>query len=65
MIITKHVTIEALEALVATLNFIKIWLKLLDDNNDARCVAYSTTMKDIFKQMNTTMTKPLGPGQKV
>ena len=32
--IPKHATIESLEALGATLNFIDIWLKLLEDNYD-------------------------------
>ena len=31
-LIPKHMTTEALEALGATLNFIEIWLKLLDQN---------------------------------
>ena len=44
-IIPNHVTIEALEALGATLNFIEIWIKLLEDNYDDRHVAYSTYMK--------------------
>ena len=44
-IIPKHVTTEALKALGSTINFIEIWLELLDDNYDARRVAYSTTMK--------------------
>ena len=58
-------TIEALEALCATLNFIDIWIKLLEENYDARCVAYITSMKEMFKQITTTMTKPLIPKQKV
>ena len=48
----------------ATFNFLKIWVKLLELNYDARRVAYSTSMKDIFKQIPTTMTKPLSPRQK-
>ena len=39
MPIPKHVTTEALEALDDTLNIIEIWLKLLEDNYDAICVA--------------------------
>ena len=58
-------TTEALEALCDTINFIEIWLKLLDKNNDARSVSYSTDMEEIFKQIPTTMTKPLIPRQKV
>ena len=45
MLIPKHVKTEALEELVPTFNFIEIWLKLLEDNYDARNVAYSTAMK--------------------
>ena len=64
-LITKHVTTEALEALVATFNFIDIWLKLLDYNYDARHVEYITDMKEMFKQIPTIMTKPLIQRQKV
>ena len=49
----------------ATLNFIEIWLKLLDKNYDSRRVAYSTAMKDMFKQIPTMMTKTLSTRQKV
>ena len=34
-IIPKHVTTEALEALVDTLNFIDVWFKPLEDHYDA------------------------------
>ena len=44
-LIPKNVTTEALEALGATLNFIDIWLKLLEDNYDYRRVSYITSMK--------------------
>ena len=47
-----------------TLNFIEIWITLLENNYDARLVAYITAMKDIFKQRSTTMTKPLSTKQK-
>ena len=57
-------TTEALEALGATFNFIVIWLKMFDENYNARRVAYSTDMKEMFKQIHTTMTKPLSPRQK-
>ena len=59
MVIPKHVTIEVLEALGATLNFIDIWIKLLDNNYDDRRVAYITAMKDMFKQIHLTMIKGL------
>ena len=41
-LIPKHVIIKALESLGATLKFIEIWLKLFDENYDARRVAYRT-----------------------
>ena len=58
-------TTKLLEALVATLNFIGIWLKLLDWNYDYIHVAYITAMNEMFKQISTTMTKPLSTRQKV
>ena len=58
-------TTEALEALGATIPFIEIWIKLLDDNYDARRVAYSRDMKEMLKQIPTTMTKPRSPRKKV
>ena len=64
-LIPKHVTTEALEALVPTLDFIEIWIKQLDVNYDARSVAYRTAMKDMFKQISTIITKPLSTRQKV
>ena len=35
----------------------------MDKNYDSRRVAYSTDMKDMFKQIPTTMIKPLSPRQ--
>ena len=64
-LITKHGTTESLKKLVATFNFIGIWLKLLEDNYDAIRVACSTAMTDMFKQIPTTMTKPLSKRKKV
>ena len=58
---TKHVTTEELEAQGATLNFIDIWLKMLDYNYEVRYGMYNKAMKDMFKQIPTTMTKPLSP----
>ena len=49
----------------ATVNFIEIWLKLLDENYDARRVAYSTAMEDMFKQTPTKITETLSTRQKV
>ena len=51
--------------MIDILNFIEIWLKLLIENYDARHVAYITTMKEMFKQIPTKMTKPNIPRQKV
>ena len=64
-LIPKNVTTEALEALSATLNFIDIWLKLLEDIYDDRRVAYITAMKDMFKKIALTIIKALTTKQKV
>ena len=48
-----------------TLNFIDIWLKLLEYNYDTRRVAYITAMKEMFKQIYLTKIKVLSPKQKV
>ena len=53
--------IEVLEALGNTLNFIDIWIKILEDNYDARRVAYITAMKYMFKQIHITMIKSITP----
>ena len=58
-------TTEALEALGFTLNFIGIWIKLLEDNYEKRSGIYNKFMKEMFKQIPTTMSKPLSPKQKV
>ena len=57
-------TTESLEALVSTLNFIDIWLKLFDNNYDARRVAYIIAMKRLFKKIPQTIIKSLTPPQK-
>ena len=44
-LIPKHSTTESLKALGATLNFIDMWLKLLEVNYDTKRVAYITAMK--------------------
>ena len=64
-LIPKHVTTESLEALGSTLNLIDIWLKLLDENYEARSVAYRTDTKNMFKQITTTTKKPLIQRRKV
>ena len=62
-LIPKNATTEALEELGDTLNFVDIWIKLFADNYYARCVAYSTAMKYMFKQITLTMIKSLTPKQ--
>ena len=57
-------TTEKLEALGASLNFIEIYLKLLDHNNDVRRGMNKKAMKEMFKQIPSTMTKPFIPKQK-
>ena len=49
----------------STLNFIDISLKLFEDNYYARCVSYSTDMKEIFKQIHLMIIKALTTKQKV
>ena len=48
-----------------TINFIDIWLKLFEDNYDARHVAYITAMKEMGNKIPQTMIKALTPKQKV
>ena len=48
-LITKHVTTESLEALGSTLNFIEIWIKLLNHNYEVRCGMYNKATKEMFK----------------
>ena len=47
------------------LNFIDIWIKLLDKNYDVRRKSYNTSMKEMFKQIPTMITKPLSQQKKV
>ena len=47
----------------AILNFIDIWLKLLGKNDEIRSGMYKS-MKEMFKTIPTTMSKPLSPKQK-
>ena len=54
-----------MEALVATLNFIEIFLKRLEDNYEVRFGMYNKNMKEMFNQIPTTMIKALSPKQKV
>ena len=63
--IHDNATPKSLEALGSTLNFMDTRLKLLLDNYDARCDAYINAMKDMFKKIPQTMSKPLTPKQKV
>ena len=48
----------------ATINFIYKWLKLLEDNYDARCVAYITTMIYMFNKTPLTIIKAITPKKK-
>ena len=57
-------TTEALEALGDTMNFIDIWLKLLEENDEIRYGMYNKTMKYMFKQITTRMYKQLSTKQK-
>ena len=63
--IPKHATTEALEALGDTINFIDIWIKLFEDNYDARRVAYITSIQEMFNKLTQTMIKALTSKQKV
>ena len=62
--IPKDATTTALKALVATINFIDIWLKLFLDHYNARCDAYVNSMKEMFNQIPLTMSKELTQKQK-
>ena len=48
-----------------TFNFIEIWIKLLDDNDEDRFVAYIAAMKEMIQKIPTMTTKPLITKQKV
>ena len=63
--IPKNATTESLEALGATLNFIDIWLKLLDQNCEVRCGMYNKAMKNMFQKISTIKSKPLSQGKKL
>ena len=47
--------------MVATLNFIDIWIKTFEDNYDAISVAYITAIKEMFKKTPQTIIKALTP----
>ena len=38
---------------------------MFEENYGARCEAYITAMKEMFKQIPQTMSKPLTPNQNV
>ena len=42
-----------------------MWLQLFVEDYDARCAAYITAMKEMFKKIPETMIKALTPEQKV
>ena len=46
----------------ATFNFIDIWIKLLEENYDARGVVYNTAMEEMLK-IPKMITKPLSQKQ--
>ena len=56
-LLPKNVSTEELEALCATLNFIDIWLKLLEENDEIRSGMYNKSIKYMFKQIPLTMMK--------
>ena len=45
----------------ASLNFIEIWLKLLEEKYKVRCGIYNKAKKYMFKQIPTKITKALIP----
>ena len=63
--IPKNTTTEALEALGTTLNFIDIWIKLLDQNCEVRCGMYNKATKNMFQKIPTIKSKPLSQGKKL
>ena len=56
--------IKILQALVATINFIDIWLKLLCEKFDARSEAYINAMKVMLMQIPQTVKIALTSKQK-
>ena len=64
-IIPKHMRTEELETLGDTLNFIEIWLKLLEQNYESQGGLYTTAMKQMFKQIPVATSKALSPKPKV
>ena len=65
ILIPKNSTTESLEALGDTLNFIDIWLKLLEGNYEIRSGMYNKSMKEKLKKTPLTIIKALSPKQKV
>ena len=53
--IPDDVKIKKLEELVATINFINIWLKLLHENFGSRYEAYINAMKFMFRKLPQTI----------
>ena len=49
----------------ATLNFIDIWIKILEENYEIISGMYNKYMKEMFKQISITMNKSLSLKQKV
>ena len=46
---------KVLEALGDTINFIRMWLKLLRENYNTICYAYINAMKEMFKKIPQTL----------
>ena len=59
MLVPKNATTEASEALGDAINFIDIWLKLLENNYEIISGIYNKSMKDTFKKITLTMIKAL------
>ena len=62
--IPKNATIESLEALGDTLNFIDFWLKMFHHNYEVRWKMYKKDMKKLFKQIPTMKSKQLSQNKK-
>ena len=63
--IPKNATIEALESLGATLNFIGIFIKLFDGNYEVICGKYNKAMEKMLQKIPTIKSKPHIQGKKL
>ena len=62
--IPNDATVKELKLLVATFNFIDIWLQLLRENYFARSESYSIAMEEMFKQIPQNVEKSLNSREK-